>query len=122
MNENATVIGTKSVEAIDPNVLNRKVPHTLFKDDTNSYYVQNGKVFSLNGTLVADSETSKQELWRIQQTDMGREVLKYTGLEVTLAEAETEKTGTETFSCEICTQSFLSKKALGSHNKIHSGK
>ena len=89
------------------------------KSEANSYWVQGNRVFSLNGTLIADSETSKQELWKIQQSEVGLEALQAAGLAVTLASAEEERTGQETFECETCHQTFLSERSLGVHKKLH---
>lgn len=114
------VVGKHLAEEIDPNVLNLKKPRILFKSETHSYYVQNGRVFTLNGAMVAGPETSKQDLWKIQSENVGKEAMDAAGLDVTLAESESERVDQKVFACTTCGQSFLSVRSLSAHSSLHS--
>lgn len=116
---NMQVVGTKNTEIVDPNVLNRKKPHTLLKSEEQSIYVQGNKLFLLNGNLLADSETSKKDIWKLQQTSVGKDAVESAGLAVQLSEVQDEETDQKTFVCETCEQAFITARALGTHKKLH---
>lgn len=110
------VIGAKQVKERDPNLLDDSKPYTRYKDATECYFVQGNKVFSNSGMVLLGPESSKVDIWNIQQKPIGKMAIERAGITVQQVEAVEEARGTDVFPCTVCGKSFRSPQGLAVHN------
>ena len=114
------VIGKKEQIIKDPNVLAWDEPYYMFKSKDGCYFVQRGMIFALSGLKVADSETSKKEIWNIQQTPIGRSAAEHAGLAVSLNEVDVTPDENDVIvQYPDCEKSFKTQQALNRHKVVH---
>jgi len=112
-----TIVGTVTKSELDPEMLNRKAPHKMFKDAHRAYFVQNGRIFNLAGFTVIGPDSSKKDVFLLQQEAVGKLAADAAGLTVTSLDAQD---GPEVWECGRCKRGFKSSHGLNIHNlKAH---
>ena len=117
----ATVIGRKEPKIVDPNMLDNDRPFIRFKGADYTFYVQDEKVFTLNGSLTLSADNSKRDIWNFSaSSEIHKAAVDAARLTVTVEDLEVEGSSDDVkHKCPDCPREFKSEGSLRSHSKFH---
>lgn len=126
VNEEVKFTAAPVVAKEGSDTLDMSKPASRYKDNTGTYWAQNGSVYSMGGNRVLSNESTKAQIWDVQATPMGKLAVAKAGLTVeqSAVKEELEKEGQVfDFQCPDCPNGFETNKSLNMHRtRVHRAK